>query len=262
MTPSKYKKEEKTLSKTIVIAVALLLAASAMAGAYTVCIYADTAPNVYGSPAYTPWKTAAFAAAANNSFVNMQSGAYPGTTNFLPTEAIVYSTGDLGKRLQWIYWIPCKTTTQLNGLFQVKTVYDWGGVDYTYDWGTNSTVENGAEIGWSQPGSWVNYDCNGDSVGDGVMGTFGNAWWATDNLAEPLSTDASTTNETNAADVSALADMMWEAQTHWTGAYRFRDTVNDPWQYGDLRLTLVPEPASIFALFSGLAGIGLIRRRK
>lgn len=77
-----------------------------------VYIYADSAPNVYGSPLNPAWQTDAFAKAASGTFVNMANGknpAFVGTTNFVIEDEVVYSFGDLGKRLTWVYWIPNET---------------------------------------------------------------------------------------------------------------------------------------------------------
>jgi hypothetical protein len=99
------------------------------AQAITAQLYTDTAPNASGSPLYAGWRSAAFADVAAGSFTNMRSGACPGTTDFTPKEAIVYSTGDLGKRLHWIYGRPGQTKASLAGNFQAKDVCDWDGVD-------------------------------------------------------------------------------------------------------------------------------------
>ncbi len=74
-----------------------------------VSLFVDSAPNVYGSPDFPAWKANAYAAAAGGTFVNMINGINPaniGTTNFEIEDEVVYSFGDLGKRLHWIYWIP------------------------------------------------------------------------------------------------------------------------------------------------------------
>jgi hypothetical protein len=123
-------------------------------------------------------------------------------------------------------------------------------------------VEDGPEVGWFTPSSWIDYDANGDTVIDGVMGTFGNAWWAADNDALPNSTNASPYDETNAADIDAVAGQMAQYQTHWTGVVRFRETGGD-WQYVSVRDNLVPEPGCMAAMLMGLAGLaGMAKRRR
>ncbi len=233
------KEEERKMKRAIVVMLAatlLLAMGSGMASAITVTLNADTATNASGSPLWAAYRTAAFADVAAGTFVDMRSGTYVGRSMFEATEAIVYSTGDLGKRLHWFYWLPGQTVAGMNGLFQVKDVTDWDGVDWTYDWGTGTQVEDGPEVGWIQPGSWINY--NG-----GVIGTFGNAYWAWDDAALPYDTGGNAYNETDAADIQALAGMMYASQTHWTGVVRFRESVNDPWVVQSMRVDMVPSPA-------------------
>lgn len=249
---------------SMALAVLVLLAivgTAPAASALTVYLYADSAPNAYGSPAYTPWRTSAFAAAANGTFQNMQNGTFPGTNNYAATDAIVYSTGDLGKRLHWIYWIPGVTKDDLVGKFQVKDVSDWDGVDYTYDWSLGDLVEDSPTAGWIQPSSWINYT-NSSGV-SGVIGTFGDAFWAGDNEALPYSTDSNLWNETDAADIAALADQMYQYNTHWIGCVRFMDDAGQ-WQTQQLALRLrnpaVPEPMSVMLGIMGLGSVAGLRR--
>ena len=110
---------------------------TASAGTITAFLYADTAPNIFGSPNWAPWWNQAKADAAAGTFVNMRSGAHPGTTYYEPKEVIVYSTMDLGRRLHWIYWVPGKTIAQLKDCnFEVNMMWKWKGVDYVYNWNT------------------------------------------------------------------------------------------------------------------------------
>jgi len=227
----------------IVAAVAVCLAVAATAGAMDVSLYADTAPNVYG---YDAWQAQAFAAASAGSFVNMGSGAFPGTTTFKAEEAIVYSTPDYGKRLMWVYWIPGQTVAGLTGNFQAKDAMDWAGIKYTpADDGVN-LIPDGPDVGWWTPHySWADYT-NAQNV-SGVIGTFGDAWWP-DGTPEAI-----------AAQVSD----MYTYQTFWTGEVRYRANENAPWTVQTLELQLVPEPLTMAGLFLGLAGVGnYIRKRR
>jgi len=216
-------------------------------------LYVDSAPNVYGSPNWTPWWTQAKADVVGGSFVNLRTGTYPGSLRIDPYDEIVYSTGDLGKRLHWIYWLPGETTASLNGRFEVKWVIDWGGDDWTYDWNANDWTPDSPTAGWVQPASWENY--NG-----GVIGSFGFAWWATDDDALPHSTNANPYDETNQADIDALRCLVFGNQTYALGMVRVRDTVNDPWQTYSLRVTVPDGGATLVLLGFALTGVGLLHR--
>jgi len=138
-----------------------------------VFLYVDAAPNVYGSPDYAPWLENAYANAAIGEFLNMESGVVAcnvGTTNFEIEDEVVYSFGDLGKRLTWFYWIPGETVASLTGRFKVALFNTWDGeyLDF-YDYYYGQT--------WLEPTKWIDYDVDGDGVTDGVIGTSGMAWW-------------------------------------------------------------------------------------
>lgn len=156
--------------------VALISGLFTTATASPVNLYVDAAPNVYGSSDYPTWEANAFsAAAADGSFVNMENSINPanaGTTDFETEDEVVYSFGDLGKRLTFIYWIPGESVQNLddNDLFQVSLVNVWDGdtMDFYQDY-YGST--------WLEPTKWQDYDSNGDSISDGVIGTSGMAWW-------------------------------------------------------------------------------------
>lgn len=95
-----------------------------------VSLFVDSAPNASGSPDYSAWKANAYAAAAGGTFVNMVNGINPaniGTKNFEIEDEVVYSFGDLGKRLHWIYWIPNTTIAELDGRFQISLFNIWDG---------------------------------------------------------------------------------------------------------------------------------------
>jgi hypothetical protein len=94
-----------------------------------------------------------------------------------------------------------------------------------------------------QPGSWTDYDDGQGNVG--VIGSFGFAWWATDNDAEPLDTDGDPYNETDQADIDALRMLVFDVQTHLTGYVRLRASTNDPWESWMLPLFIVPRIADV-----------------
>lgn len=239
----------------------ILLSLSFPTFATNISLYADSAPNVYGSSNWTPWWNQTKSDVVAGTFVNMRTGTYPGTKYIDPYDEIVYSTGDLGKRIHWIYWIPGKTKASLDKLFQVKWVIDWDGSDWTYDWSAMDWIEDGPEAGWVQPRSWEDYS-------GGVIGSFGFAWWAADDDAEPFDTDGKPYNETNQADIDALRSQVFQYQTYANGLIRYRESEGSDWQYQNLKLEVIPEPSSMMLIGAGLASIAgyskvrLIRRNK
>lgn len=247
----------------------LFIAAYAYAVTPPVFLYGDTAPNAYGSPNWPAWRDSAFADAANGTFINMRSGAHPGTRYFEPEEEIVYSTMDLGKRLHWVYWVPGASIDQLQSLhFETNMMFDWEGVNYVYNWTTydiEPAVLDAFGIptnGWIEPSRWVEYDKDGDGDSDGVVGTFGHAWWASDNEAPPYDSDGNEWNEVNQDDVDALAAAIRQFQTHATGYVRMTD--GTAYVYNILPLQVVPEPGTLVLWLSGFAvpAVALLRRRK
>lgn len=215
-----------------------------LANATGVSIYVDSAPNVYGSPDYPSWETQAFASAANGTFINMANGINTdniGTTNFEIQDEVVYSFGDLGKRLTWIYWIDGETIENLTGNFEISLLNTWDGdeLDFYNDY-YGST--------WLVPTQWVNYDKDGDGITDGVIGTAGMAWWGAYGV---------NTQEALDADLAAwgLADESWEFIAKLNGeefSITSERTSSAP----------VPEPATMLLFGTGIAGLAGSRFRR
>ena len=229
-----------------------LLAAAAAAG---VQLFADSAPNVYGSPDWAPWWAATKADVVAGTFTDMRTGLHPGTHDIDPYDFIVYSTGDLGKRVHWIYWVPGETTASLDGRFEVRFTLDWDGVTYTWDYlqGTWVDLASDPDAGWIQPGSWENYS-------GGVIGSFGMAWWSTDDDAPPFDTVGTPYDETDQADIDALRSVVLQYQTFMTGYVRTRASSADPWEITTLRLTVIPSPSAGLLGLVGLLIAGRMRR--
>jgi len=236
----------------------VITGAVGQAEASDVSIHVDSAPNVYGSPHYDTWWDDTKQEVVDGSFTNLSNATFPGTNTIHPYDEIVYSTGDLGKRLHWIYWVPGKTTAELEDKFEVKFVIDWAGTDYTYDWSAGGWAADASNVGWIQPGSWEDYD----GTTDGVIGTFGHAWWANDNDAEPLDTGGNAYDETDQADIDALRDSVFAYQTFATGYVRIKDNGN--WNVSSLQTTVVPVPAAAWAgmaLLGGMGGFAGLKRK-
>lgn len=218
----------KSALSALVFAFILAVASGAAAG--PVSLYVDAAPNGYGSPNYDAWWANAKTTAANGTFVNMENSFDPansGSTFFELEDAVVYSFGDLGKRLHFVYWVPGETIATLTTKnFEIGFSYVWDGVSYDDYYGAT----------WVTPSSWQEY--NG-----GVIGTGGFAWWAAYGVNTP---------EAVAADLAA-----WRP---YQGDITFRVKMDGA---EDSSLTAhVPDGgATITLLGAALTGLGLLRRK-
>jgi len=207
-------------------------------------LYLDTAPNASGSPSWPAFRDASYASIYDDNFVNQahsSNAANIGTLNYEVADYLVYSFGDLGKRLHAFYYIPGETTTTLSSRFQVSIQYNYNGVWYNpyqeYGWGE-----------WVTPSSWVNYDGDGDGITDGVMGSMGNALWG-------AYAYSSGTPEAYAALASDMAD-----GENYLGNTRFFARLDNT-TYELQALHSVPEPATILLIGLGLVGLAGTRRR-
>jgi len=216
--------------------------------AYSIYIGVDAAPNKYGSSLYPAWEAEAFAAISSGSFVNMKNSINPlnsSTTNYEIEDVVVYSFGDLGKRLSFVYWIPGATTESIKDTFQISLTYTFDGVFHDlYDEYYGST--------WLTPTSWKNYDSNNDSAIDGVVGVAGNGWWGAYgvNLPEALEALNKDLKEWGAVDES------------WTLTARILGITGTTENSLTATRAATPEPSTMLLMAFGGASALWIRLRK
>lgn len=224
----------KKKRNVLVVFGVVLLAFCGVDRAMSLSLFVDSAPNVYGSPDYAAWESNAFYNASHGTFVNMANSVNSsGTTNFDINDEVVYSFGDLGKRLTWIYWVEGETVASLTGRFKISLYNTWNGSGldfYNYYYGST----------WLEPTHWIDYDKNGDGVSDGVIGTAGMAWWG-----------AYGTNTQAALDAD-LAD--WgTASESWTFSARLDGSTSSI--TSNRASSTVPEPATFLLFGVGLWGV-------
>lgn len=212
----------------VMFALVTLLWGVNMVHAGPIYLYVDSAPNVYGSSSYPAWESNAFDLASAGTFVNMANSVNPaniGTRNFEIQDVVVYSFGDLGRRLHFVYWIPGTTIAALTAShFEMSLFYDWDGISYDF-------YDEYYESTWLTPTKWKEY-------AGGVIGTAGFAWWGAYGINTP---------EALAADLAA-----WNGPQ---GNITFTARMDGGSSSSITALHSVPEAASLLLLGLGLLAI-------
>ena len=229
----------KKFCGVLMFCIVLLFGVSAFAS--TIEVYVDAAPNKYGSSDYSPWENATFAAISSGSFVNMSNGTDPGnigTTDFVIEDEVVYSFGDLGKRLTWIYWIENTSVADLTGKFEISLINYWGN-DPAYDFYNDYYGST-----WLEPTTWIDY--NG-----GVIGTAGMAWWGAYGVNTQAALDA---------DLAAWGSV----KEDWVFTARLLDDNGDVEALTSVtsQRAPIPEPATFLLFGLGILGIAGVSRKK
>ena len=220
------------------VLLALCLGLLMTTSAFALSIYVDVAPNAYGSPDYPAWQEASLSAASTGTFINMLSGINPdniGTTNFEIEDEVVYSFGDLGSRLTWVYWIPNETIESLTGRLTVSLMNIWDGdlSDFYQDYYAQT---------WITPSHL--YEYNG-----GVVGLAGIAWWGAYGLNNE---DALQADLAEWAMVSESWIFKVSLDREISSLTSNRDATS---------MAPVPEPGTLILLGGGLCGLFFYRRK-
>jgi hypothetical protein len=253
----------------------LCLSASALGSVIDISLNVDSAPNIYyqrgqeTSP-YSIWWDGAQQDIVADTFTNMENGSFPGQLLADPYDEIVYGSGDMGKRMHWVFWIPGADLADAlaDGRLQTRLIFDWDGQMQTFDFdpndrGVKDIASLDSTLGWRSDGLWYDYD---DGQNIGVIGTFGWADWAKDDNVAPGDTNGDDDDEVDQADIDYERSKVLANRTYVLGQVRYKSSTTSDWEVRTLKVDIaaIPEPTTfvIWGMIGTLAFcIGGSRKR-
>jgi len=257
---------------TIIAVVTVMLAVSGLASAaINVNIYSAAAPNVYGSPSYSPWwgnaqgairsgltdqgsGTAKYTQLSSTGGVSADQPGYQAVVSgFDSWHGVAGGTGELGTRIHFIYDIKATAGESLSlaNISGLDVLEDgWGDTNYSIfgspiSFDASTAFDPLKRIGYKADGTMVTSGTDMSGITE-IIGNFGMAypvyfpdsWYGGATPQESLN--------------RAIADMDQNLQS-WTGTLAYNGTAVDT------TVSFVPEPMTLGLL--GLGGLMLRRRR-
>jgi hypothetical protein len=250
----------RLVSRGLLVVLLMTLAGASAAFAQLGVLYADSGPDIFGSPNWNDWWSAAKTDVVAGTFTDLRSGTYPGTDHIDALDEIVYENTNMGRRLQLIYKLPGVSTSGWE--VQAMWEYDWGGQVWTIDWSNDGKPTQDLDRGWEQPGLPASFDNSKPGFWEdyragaerGVIGTFGFAF------------------DVPEAELPSRQSEIRLNQTYARGLVRYRNSSSGGEKSGEwttqevtLSLNTVPEPSSIMLLgvvLGGSAAVAGLRRRR